>query len=240
MAIIIPIYNKWGYTEACLRSLAKESQRSGFEVIVVDDGSTDESAERLTRIAGITAHRNAENLGFVGSCNAGAALARGEYLVFLNNDTQVAPNWLDTLLDTFDQHPRVGLVGSKLVYPDGRLQEAGGIVFSDGSGWNYGRFGDPRDPACNFVREVDYCSGAAIAIPRAQIDLQRLPRGDRPRTASPDVVVVDDIDPPDQIDRELPLFANVELRLGDEVSLSVFAGRAAAGRSPSSLWRDTC
>ncbi len=166
-SIIIPIYNKWGYTEACLRSLAKESQRSGFEVIVVDDGSTDESAERLTRIAGITAHRNAENLGFVGSCNAGAALARGEYLVFLNNDTQVAPNWLDTLLDTFDQHPRVGLVGSKLVYPDGRLQEAGGIVFSDGSGWNYGRFGDPRDPACNFVREVDYCSGAAIAIPRA-------------------------------------------------------------------------
>ncbi|MBL0039463.1 MAG: glycosyltransferase family 2 protein [Xanthomonadales bacterium] len=166
-SIVIPVYNKWRYTEACLRSLAKETQRSGFEVIVVDDGSSDETWERLQQVEGITAHRNAENLGFVGSCNAGAALARGEYLVFLNNDTQVAPNWLDTLLDTFDQHPRVGTVGSQLVYPDGRLQEAGGIVFSDSSGWNYGRFGDPRDPACNFVREVDYCSGAAIAIPRA-------------------------------------------------------------------------
>ena len=165
-SIIIPIYNKWSYTEACLRSLAKETQRSGFEVIVVDDGSADQSAEHLAQIDGITVHRNIENLGFVGSCNAGAALAQGEYLVFLNNDTQVAPNWLDALLDTFQQHARVGLVGSKLVYPDGRLQEAGGIIFSDGSGWNYGRFGDPRDPACNYVREVDYCSGAAIAIPR--------------------------------------------------------------------------
>lgn len=166
-SIVIPVYNKWHYTEACLRSLAKETQRSGFEVIVVDDGSSDETWERLQRIEGIVAHRNAENLGFVGSCNAGAAIAGGEYLVFLNNDTQVSPHWLDTLLDTFAQHPRVGLVGSKLVYPDGRLQEAGGIVFSDGSGWNYGRFGDPRDPAHNYVREVDYCSGAAIAVARA-------------------------------------------------------------------------
>ncbi len=166
-SIIIPVYNKWSYTEACLRSLAKETQRSGFEVIVVDDGSADETAERLAQIEGIVAHRNERNLGFVGSCNAGAALANGEYLVFLNNDTQVAPNWLDALLDTFDRHPRVGLAGAKLVYPDGRLQEAGGIVFSDGSGWNYGRFGDPRDPAYNHVREVDYCSGAAIAIARA-------------------------------------------------------------------------
>ena len=166
-SIVIPVYNKWRYTEACLRSLAKETQRAGFEVIVVDDGSSDETWERLQQVEGITAHRNADNLGFVGSCNAGAARATGEYLVFLNNDTQVSPHWLDALLDTFDQHPRVGLVGSKLVYPDGRLQEAGGIVFSDGSGWNYGRFGDPRDPAHNYVREVDYCSGAAIAVPRA-------------------------------------------------------------------------
>lgn len=166
-SIVIPVFNKWSFTEACLRSLARETQQSGFEVIVVDDGSSDETWERLQQVEGITPHRNAENLGFVGSCNAGAALATGEYLVFLNNDTQVSPRWLDALLDTFAQHPRVGLVGSKLVYPDGRLQEAGGIVFSDASGWNYGRFGDPRDPAYNYVRDVDYCSGAAIAIARA-------------------------------------------------------------------------
>src|SRR5690606_35808004 len=76
----------------------------------------------------------------------------------------VQPGWLDALIDTFEAQADVGLVGAKLVYPDGRLQEAGGIVFADGSGWNYGRFEDPADPRFNFVREVDYCSGAAIAL----------------------------------------------------------------------------
>ncbi|WP_425480641.1 glycosyltransferase family 2 protein [Arenimonas daejeonensis] len=87
-------------------------------------------------------------------------------LVFLNNDTTVQPGWLDALLATFETHPDTGLAGSKLVYPDGRLQEAGGIVFTDGTCWNYGRFEDPDHPRYNFVREVDYCSGAAIALRR--------------------------------------------------------------------------
>ena len=86
-----------------------------------------------------------ENLGFVGSCNAGAAIARGEFVLFLNNDTVVTAGWLEALLRVFDEEPDAGLVGARLVYPDGRLQEAGGIIFSDGSGWNYGRFEDPED-----------------------------------------------------------------------------------------------
>ncbi|MBK8285087.1 MAG: glycosyltransferase [Ahniella sp.] len=163
-SIIIPVYNKFSYTAACLASLAKEGADCSFEVIVVDDGSSDETESSLRALSGIRYHRNPVNLGFVGACNAGASIALGEYLVFLNNDTVVRPRWLDTLLDTFVQHERVGLVGAKLVYPDGRLQEAGGVIFSDGSGWNYGRFGDPANPAFNHVREVDYCSGAAIAI----------------------------------------------------------------------------
>jgi GT2 family glycosyltransferase len=118
----------------------------------------------LPLIPGLRYQRNAQNLGFVGSCNAGAALARGEFLVFLNNDTTLTEGWLEALLRTFDSHPDTGLVGAQLVYPDGRLQEAGGIVFADGSGWNYGRFEDPKHPAYTFVREVDYCSGAAIAL----------------------------------------------------------------------------
>ncbi len=165
-SIIIPVYNKFPYTLACLQSIAQHAGGASFEVIVVDDCSSDETADGLARIGGIRALHNEHNLGFIGACNAGAALAGGTYLVFLNNDTQVTAGWLDALLDTFDQHRAVGLVGAKLVYPDGRLQEAGGIVFSDASGWNYGRFGDPRDPAYNYVREVDYCSGAAIAIAR--------------------------------------------------------------------------
>src|SRR5690606_31038475 len=68
---------------------------------------------------------------------------------------------------TFDADPEVGLVGAQLLYPDGRLQEAGGVVFSDGSAWNYGRFESPSDPRYAYLRDVDYASGAALAIPRA-------------------------------------------------------------------------
>ena len=163
-SIIIPIYNQVPMTLDCLATIAQQGAGCKFEVIVVDDASSDESAAGLADIPGLRLHRNARNLGFIGACNAGAALARGEFVVFLNNDTLVQANWLDALLDTFASHPDTGLAGSKLVYPDGRLQEAGGIVFSDGSGWNYGRFDDPSHPAYNFVREVDYCSGAAIAL----------------------------------------------------------------------------
>jgi GT2 family glycosyltransferase len=163
-SIIIPVYGKLDYTMACLHSLVDTELPSDVEVIVVDDASPDQSAEALAKIPGLRLHKNAKNLGFVGSCNAGAALAQGEYLVFLNNDTTVKAGWLNALLGTFNSHPDTGLAGAQLVYPDGRLQESGGIVFSDGSGWNYGRFEDPHHPSFTFVREVDYCSGAAIAI----------------------------------------------------------------------------
>jgi len=169
-SIVIPVHGKLDYTLACLRSLAASGLPDGTEVIVVDDASSDDTATVLPRIPGLRYQRNAANLGFVGSCNAGAAAARGGFLVFLNNDTTVRPGWLQALLRTFAEHPDTGLAGARLVYPDGRLQESGGIVFADGSGWNYGRFEDPRHPAYTFVREVDYCSGAAIAIPRDLFD----------------------------------------------------------------------
>ncbi len=164
VSVVIPVYNHLETTLVCLRSLAATTNRLAHEIIVVDDCSSDASAEVLPKIEGLHYQRNPQNLGFIGACNAGAASARGQFVVFLNNDTAVQDGWLDALLDTFDQHRDVGLVGSKLVYPDGRLQEAGGIVFADGSGWNYGRFDDPGKPEYNFVREVDYCSGAAIAL----------------------------------------------------------------------------
>ncbi len=166
VSIVIPVYDHFDHTLVCLRSLAEHPGSIPFEVIVVDDGSSDETPERLPAIGGIRALRNAENLGFIGACNAGLAAARGEYVVFLNNDTAVRPGWLEALLGTFESRPDCGLAGAKLVYPDGRLQEAGGIVFSDASGWNYGRFADPSHPAFNYVREVDYCSGAAIMLRR--------------------------------------------------------------------------
>jgi len=165
-SIVIPVYNQFSHTLTCLRALAAHPPAAPVEIVVVDDGSSDETAACLTRITGLRYHRRATNGGFIAACNDGASLARGEFLVFLNNDTVPQPGWLDALLRTFDEHPDAGLAGAQLLYPDGRLQEAGGVVFADGSGWNYGRFGAPDDCRFAYLRECDYASGAAIAVPR--------------------------------------------------------------------------
>jgi GT2 family glycosyltransferase/glycosyltransferase involved in cell wall biosynthesis len=167
VSVIIPVFNQFQFTHACLASLQTVEERSRFEVIVVDDCSTDETAELVPRMAGIVYLRNERNSGFIASCNRGAEQARGKYLFFLNNDTIVKPDWLTALRDTFAEEPRAGIVGSKLVYPDGRLQEAGGIIWRDASGWNYGKFDDPEKPEYNYLREVDYCSAAALIIPKS-------------------------------------------------------------------------
>src|SRR4249919_234689 len=167
VSIVVPAYNNVDATLRCLHALARSGDAARFELILVDDDSGDDSARVLPGIAGLRYLRNPRNLGFVDTCNTGAALARGEYLVFLNNDTEPQPGWLDALLSTFADFPDTGLAGSMLVYPDGRLQEAGGLVFADGSAANYGRFGDPAHPAYGFVRATGYCSGAALALPRA-------------------------------------------------------------------------
>lgn len=164
-SIVIPVFNQFEHTLACLRALAAHPPAANTEIIVVDDGSSDETAAALPLVAGLRFHRRSKNGGFIAACNDGASLARGAYVVFLNNDTVPQPGWLDALLATFDAHPGTGLVGAQLVYPDGRLQEAGGLVFADGSGWNYGRMEAPDAPRYAFTRETDYCSGAAIALP---------------------------------------------------------------------------
>jgi GT2 family glycosyltransferase len=101
------------------------------------------------------------------SCNRAAAEAGGQYLLFLNNDTQVQEGWLDHMLALFDADEQAGLVGAKLLFPNGQLQEAGAVIWRDASGYNYGRCDDPGKPEYNFVREVDYCSGACLLIKTA-------------------------------------------------------------------------
>lgn len=169
-SIVVPVFDRFAFTHRCLAALASHSSGQTFEVIVVDDRSTDGTAERLAAYQGVRCVRQPENRGFVDACNAGAAAAQGELLVFLNNDALVQRGWLDALWDLFERRPEAGLVGSKLIYPDGRLQEAGGVLFADASAWNYGHLDDPYKPCYSYVREPDYCSGAALAIRKNLFD----------------------------------------------------------------------
>jgi O-antigen biosynthesis protein len=166
VSVIIPIYGNIEYTLRCLASIAKHTPAAAFEVIVVDDCSPDHSVKLLDQVKGIRLIQNEKNQGFIRSCNKGANVAHGEYLLFLNNDTEVTPGWLDELLRTFHEFPGTGYAGSKLIYPDGTLQEAGGIIWQDGSAWNFGRNQNPLLPVYNYAREVDYCSGASIMVPK--------------------------------------------------------------------------
>ena len=167
VSIVIPVFNHFELTYACIEAISARSDGPSYEILVVDDGSSDCTAEMLASIDGVRVVRNAAQLGFIGACNAGAAAARGQYLVFLNNDTEVQPGWLRELRATFDAEPSAGIVGCKLVFADGKLQEAGGIVFRDGRAALVGRWDDPDRPQYSYLRRADYCSGAAIMIPRA-------------------------------------------------------------------------
>lgn len=167
-SIIIPVFDNLVYTLTCIASILEHGARVPFEIIVGDDQSSDETFAVLTSIGGcLRVVRHATNLGFLHNCNRTAELARGAFIVLLNNDTLVLPEWLDAMIATFEAYPAAGFVGSKLINGDGTLQEAGGIVWRDGSGRNFGRNADASLPEYNYLKEVDYVSGASIALPRA-------------------------------------------------------------------------
>ena len=171
VSVVIPVYGKFAYTYQCLASMLKVLPTTPFEVIVVDDCSPDETLFLPSVTSGAVRYlRNARNGGFIASCNAGAAAAQGRYVLFLNNDTELREGWLDALHATFALRPDAGLVGSKLLFPDGSVQEAGGIIWRLGDGWNYGRGAQADDPRLNYLREADYISGASIMVPKALFD----------------------------------------------------------------------
>ena len=170
VSIIIPAYNQFTYTYYCIKSILENSGTVEYEVILADDCSADLTTEIKRAVKNLVVARTEKNLLFLRNCNRAAKKARGKYLLFLNNDTQVQSGWLQPLVDLCEQDSAIGMTGSKLVYADGTLQEAGGIIWKDGSGWNYGRNDDAMKPEYNYVRDVDYISGAAIMIRKSLWD----------------------------------------------------------------------
>jgi GT2 family glycosyltransferase len=164
VSVIIPVHNKSHLTYYCLCALYFSYNKSSYEVIVVDDGSSDNTQEILKNFANIkiVTHKNAE--GFISACNDGAKAAVGKYITLLNNDTEPMCEWIDEAMFAFDNYDNVGAVGSKLIYQDGSLQEAGGIIWNNAEPWNYGRCDNAMNPKYNYTRQSDYISGAALFV----------------------------------------------------------------------------
>ena len=167
VSVIIPAHNKVEMTYFALCAILLAYNSAMFEVILVDDGSTDATRELEKIVTGIRVVRNLKPQYFVRACNAGVEIARGEYVILLNNDTEPTAGWIDTLLDAFDRFENVGLTGSKLLYMDGSLQDAGGIVWDNGEPSNYGNRLNPWEPQFSYARQVDYLSGASLMTTKA-------------------------------------------------------------------------
>ena len=164
VSILIAAYGQVSYSLRCLASIAANNPIASYEVILVEDASGDPDAGSLHHVEGLHYIFNAENLGYLRSCNLAAKRARGKYLLLLNNDTELLPGAIDELVKLAKDRPSAGLIGSRLLYPDGRLQEAGGVVWSDGTASNFGRFDVPNRHSYEYVRAADYCSAASLLI----------------------------------------------------------------------------
>ncbi|MBM3274790.1 MAG: glycosyltransferase, partial [Candidatus Sericytochromatia bacterium] len=184
-SIVIPVWNRAEFTQKCVEALAESIPEDySYEVIIVDNGSTDGTGQFLASLEGdVHVIRNSSNLGFARACNQGAKAARGEWIVFLNNDTEPRAGWLEAMIELGESQDRAGIVGAKLLYPDGTIQHAG-VVFTGRAEGKFIVHGDhfdkdvfidllpyhlyrkmPADaPYLDKVRDFQVVTGACLAI----------------------------------------------------------------------------
>lgn len=166
LSILLVLYNRAELTLACLRSMQPHLTAVSAEIILVDNASRDETAVLLERIRGATVIRNRDNRGFPQAVNQAAEATAGEFLLLLNNDTEVRGDSLATAVRFLAAHADVGAVGGRIVLLDGTLQEAGCTVWREGHVLQYGRGDNPNAPEYLFQRDVDYCSAAFLMTRR--------------------------------------------------------------------------
>lgn len=165
VSLIVVLFGNAHLTALCIDAIIANCDRP-YEVVLVNNGSDKESLQLLDHLEGAHILRNIENVGFSKACMQGVAQARGKYLCFLNNDALLQPRSVSSAIENFERDRTVGAVGGKIIFADGGLQEAGSIVWSDGTAWGVGRGEDPTLPQHNFRRPVDYCSGVFLITPR--------------------------------------------------------------------------
>jgi len=171
VSVVILAYRHAKLVHRGLAALARHRTRVDYETVVVLNGADEQVCDVVEHgVRGAVVVRSSVNLGFGGGCNRGVRASRGEYVVLLNDDTEVEDGWLDALVDTADRHPEAGAVGSRVRDPYGKLQEAGGILWRDGSIWHVGRLVSDTTTRYRHLRRVDYCSACSLLVRRSTWD----------------------------------------------------------------------
>jgi GT2 family glycosyltransferase len=169
-SVVVPVHNRVGLTGRCLETILADLPRD-CEAIIVDDASTDATPLLLAELGeAVRALRLEENRGFAAACNAGAEIAAGEQLVFLNNDTEPRPGWLEALLGYAAEHPGAEVVGARLLYPTGFVQHAGIAFGQDGYPHNLYAGFPAAHPAATRPRRLQAVTGACMLVRRAAFE----------------------------------------------------------------------
>jgi GT2 family glycosyltransferase/glycosyltransferase involved in cell wall biosynthesis len=168
-SIVIPVHNQLDATIRCLESIFAHTHGIDYEIVLVDDASDQYVNHELSRIPHLNLVTLTTNVGYLLATTRGVEASHGEFVVLLNNDTEVKPGWLTAIIETFADST-VGAVGAKLLLPNDRTQEAGAIVWKDGNARHFGRGYSATHPEVSYARNVDYCSAACLALRRSTWD----------------------------------------------------------------------
>lgn len=163
VSIVIINWNGKEITDVCLESIKENTKYPNYELIVVDNGSTDGSVEFIQeRFPEVKIIENSQNLGTAKASNQGISAGSGQYFLVSDNDIEVEPGWLTKLVNLVEQSPDIGIVSPRFINPDGSIQDAGGYVTDAGIGRRITQ--DYKEP-----REVE-CTGVTYLIKKAVID----------------------------------------------------------------------